>query len=167
MDETISLIDAVIEEHKQLIEGIQASEHVVNDLTATLELDRAADGFEPASLDRSQASMQDLQRSLDKVDDGLQAHFSREETALLKTFEDHGGRALASALRALLVEHQGLKDRIDKSKQQVAELLSGGMSRSVWEPMAYGLRAHIRHTRRLLEAHAQSEHELLQELRKK
>lgn len=166
MDETISLIDAVIEEHKQLMEDIQASEHVANDLAATLELDRAADDFEPASLDRNQASMQSLQRSLEKVDKGLQAHFSREETALLTTFEDRGGRALASALRALIVEHQGLKDRISKSKQQVAELLSGEMSRSVWEPMAYGLRAHIRHTRRLLEAHAQSEHELLQELRK-
>lgn len=166
MEENISLIDAVIEEHKQLMEDIQASEHVANDLAAIVVLDNLTDDFEPASLDRNKRSVQDLQRSLEKMDKGLQAHFSREETALLTAFEDRGGRALASALRALIVEHQGLKDRIEKSKQQAAELLSGGMSRNIWEPTAYGLRAHIRHTRRLLEAHALSEQELLQELRK-
>ena len=70
MEETLSLIDAVIEEHKQLMEDIQASEYVANDLAASVALDRLADDFEPASLDHNKRNVQDLQRSLEKVDKG-------------------------------------------------------------------------------------------------
>jgi len=166
MEEAFALIDAIIEEHKQLIKGIETSEHIADDLGAILELGRAADDFERAMLVSKRRSLQGLQQSLEKVDKQLQAHFEREEKALLTAFEDYGGRTFASALRALLVEHQELKNRIAKSKQDAAELAVGEMSRGVWEGRAYGVRVHICHTRKLLEAHAQSEQELLQTLRK-
>lgn len=166
MERVLALIDAIIAEHKQIIEDIASSEHVADDLGAILELGRATDVFEPATLDRKRRSLQGLQQSLEKVDKELQAHFGREETALLTAFEDYGGRTFASALRALLVEHEELKNRIAKSKQDAAELAFGELSHGVWEGSAYGVRVHIGHTRKLLEAHAQSEQELLQTLRK-
>jgi len=166
MERTLALIDAIIEEHKQIREDIEASEYIADDLGAVSELGRAAGGFEPATLDRKKHSVQGLQQSLEKVDKELKAHFEREEGALLAVFEDYGGRTFASALRALLGEHQELKERIAKSKQEAAELAAGELSREVWEGKAYGMRTYISHTRKLLEAHAQSEVELLQTLRK-
>ena len=166
MKEPLALIDAIIEEHKQIREDIETSEHIADDLGAVLELGIAAGGFEPATLDRKRRSVQGLQQSLEKVDKELKAHFEREEGALLTAFEDCGGRTFASALRALLGEHQELNDRIAKSKQDAAELAVGELSREVWEGKAYGMRTYISHTRKLLEAHAQSEVELLQTLRK-
>lgn len=166
MEGIFALFDAIIEEHKQIRESIETSEHIANDLGAILELGRAIGDFEPATLDRERHGLESLQRSLEKVDKGLQAHFDREEGALLTAFEDCGGRTFASALRALLVEHQELKNRIAKSKQDAAELAVGELSREVWEGKAYGMRVYISHTRKLMEAHAQSEQELLQTLRK-
>jgi len=166
MEGTIALFDAIIEEHKQIMEDVETSEHIADDLGAILEMDRATGEFEPATLDRKRRGLQGLQQSLEKVDKELQAHFAREERALLTAFEDYGGKTFASALRALLVEHQELKNRIAKSKQDAAELAEGGLSRGVWEGRAYGMRVYISHTRKLLEAHAQSELELLQALRK-
>ena len=69
-------------------------------------------------------------------------------------------------MRVLLGEHQELKSRIARSKEGAAELAVEGLSRDVWEGKAYGMRAYIYHTRKLLEAHAQSEQELFQALRK-
>lgn len=166
MEEVLALIDAIIKEHRQIMEDIVTSENIADDLGAILELGRATDVFEPATLDRRRRSLQGLQQSLEKVDKELQAHFGREEKALLTAFENYGGRTFASALRALLVEHGELKDRIAKSKQDAAELAVEELSRGVWEGRAYGVRVHIGHTRKLLEAHAQSEQELLQTLRK-
>ena len=166
MEVTLALMDAIIKEHKQLREDVETTEHIAGDLGAILELDRATGDFEPATLDRKRRSLESLRQSLEKVDKKLRAHFGREEGALLTAFEDYGGRTFASALRALLGEHQELENRIAKSKQDAAELAVGDSSREVWEGKAYGMRVYISHTRKLLEAHAQSELELLQRLRK-
>ena len=166
MEGTLALMDAIIKEHKQIREDVETTEHIADDLGAILELDRAVGDFEPATLDHKRRSLQGLQQSLEKVDKELRAHFEREEGALLTAFEDYGGRTFASALRALLVEHQELKNRIAKSKQDAAELAVGELSREVWQGKAYGMRVYISHTRKLLEAHAQSELKLLQTARK-
>ena len=163
MEDPISLIDRIIEDHKQIMKETRALEH---DLDATLELEKAAGDFEPASLDPARQSLQSLRDSLDRIDRDLDAHFKREENALLRVLEDHGGRTLASALHSLLVEHQELRDRIAKSKQDASELTLGGIPREVWEGKARGVSVYINHTRKLLEAHARSEHELLQTARK-
>ena len=166
MEGTLALIDAIIEEHKQIKGDMETSEHIADDLGAVSELGRAAGSFEPVTLDRRRRSVQGLRQSLEKVDKELKAHFEREERVLLTAFEDYGSRTFASALRVLLGEHEELNNRIAKSKQDAAELAAGGLSGEVWEGKAYGMRVYISHTRKLLEAHAQSELELLQTLRK-
>ena len=74
---------------------------------------------------------------------------------------------MASGLRVLLLEHQELKDRIAESRKEVAELIEAKLSREVQEGKAWGVRVYIGHTRKLIEAHAQSEQELFRELRAK
>ena len=166
MEETIALIDKIIEEHKTISQRVRALEQVVNDASALLGLDAAREDFIPGRLDDQKQSLHNWQESLEIVDQGIQAHFSREETGLLTAFEKHGGEMLASALQALLFEHRELRGRLAKLKSDVAELAAGGLSREVWGGMVWGARSYLAHTRKLLEIHAQSERELLRMLRR-
>ena len=118
----------------------------------------------PGRLDQKQ-DLQKLQELLELVNQGLEAHFNREETMLLTAFEKHGNRELASTLHSLLLEHTDLRNRFILSKKQVTELISGGQSGQIWGASAHDMIAHLSHTRKLLEAHAQNEQELLQKLR--
>ena len=165
MTETLSLIDQTLKEHEEIMLGVEASESIANDLTAMAELDRPLESFVPGRPGDQRRSLNDLQESLERVDKVLQGHFDREEKALLTAFEKRPDKMLASAFSALLHEHKELRDRIARSRENASELATGGLSRDVWEGKAYGLRAYMRHTRKLIEAHADSEWELLQRLR--
>ncbi len=162
MDEVLALIEKIIEEHKMILGMV---EKVVNDATALSEIEKAKDSFMPGRFD-PRKGLEKLEESIQAIDGGLQAHFEREETALLKAFEQHGGGELVSTLRALLADHEYLRKRMAHGKTQVADLMSGELSRFVWEAKAFDIRAHIAYTRRLLETHAQYEQELLLKLRK-
>jgi len=164
MENAIALIDQIIEEHKTIMQRVQTLEQVANDAQAIVGLEKAKEAFMPGRLEEKQ-SLQKLQELLETIDQGLQAHFNREETGLLTAFEKHGDKKLASALRSLLLEHEDLRNRFSHSREHVAELAGGGSSRHMWEASAHDMRAHISHTRKLLEAHAEIEQELLHALR--
>ena len=165
MEEALALIEEIIEEHKVITQRAQILEQVANDVSALLKLESAKEGFMPGRLDQGQ-NLQKLEESLEIIDKGLQAHFGREEVALLTAFEKHGGRGLVSALNCLLSEHDDLRKRFVHSRNHLAELTGGGLSRHLWEAGAYDMRAHLSHTRKLLEAHLKSEHKLLLSLRR-
>lgn len=165
MENTLELIDKTIKEHQQIITGIQASEGLANDVAAIVELDKPIETFVAGRLEDTKQHLNDLQKSLEKIDTALDHHFNAEEKAVLKAFEK-SSQSLTSAFLLLLEEHKELRRRITKSEKIAAELSTGSISREVWEGKAYGLRTHIRHTRKLLEAHASSETELFQALRK-
>jgi hemerythrin-like domain-containing protein len=166
MEEALALIEKIIEEHKIITQRVRTLEQVANGLEAASALDRAGEGFMPGRSDDQRRGLQNLQESLETTDKGIQAHFNREETALLAAFEKHGGEMLASSLRFLLIEHEELRGRLTRSKKDVAQLTVGGSSREVWEGRAWGVRTYISHTRRLLEAHHRSEQQLLGRLRR-
>ena len=165
MEKALVLIDRLIEEHKQILQRFQTAEQVASDTVAILGLDKAKEDFVPGRFDDQRQGLQNLQKSLEVIEKGLKGHFGREETSLLTVFEQHRGGMLASGWRVLLLEHQEIKDRIAESKKEVAELASGGLSREVREGRAWGVRVYLSHTRKLIQAHAQSEQELFYELR--
>lgn len=165
MTEILSLINELIKEHQQILQNAQAAVQVANDASAILELDRAKDDFVPGRFGDQQQSLQSLQESLEIIDKGLQAHFEREETALLAAFEKHGGKPLVSALHSLLSEHEDLRERLTHAQKHVTELTSGNLSRHAWEASAHDMRAHLSHTLKLIEAHSHREQELFHKLR--
>ncbi len=164
IEEALSLTEQIMEEHKRITHGMQSLEEAANDASALSGLEKAKEAFMPGRFEQTQG-LQKLAAQLEMTEKGLQAHFNREETALLAVFEEHGNEELASVLRPLLLEHADLRSRINHSQKHVAELAGGGLSRHVWETNAYDMRAHISHTRKLLEAHAGIERELLLKLR--
>jgi iron-sulfur cluster repair protein YtfE (RIC family) len=164
MEETLALIEKIVEEHKSIMQGVQTLEQAASDAEAIVGLEKAKETFMPGRLEQEQG-LKKLQASLEVIDQGLRAHFNREETALLSVFEKHGNKELSTAFRSLLLEHEDLRSRLAHSKKHVAELVSGGLSRHRWEASAHDMRAHISHTRKLLEAHAEIEQELFHRLR--
>ena len=164
MDEVIALIDKIIEEHRIISGTVQTLEQAATDVEAIVELEEAKEIFMPGRFEQK-PGLQKLQELLETIDSRLQAHFNREETGLLTAFEKYGAKELASALRSLLLEHEDLRNRFVHVRKLVAELVTGGLSRQVWEASTYDMRAYINQTRRLLAVHAETEQGLLRKLR--
>ena len=165
MEDALALIEKIIEEHKVIIDKVQVLEGLANDASAMAGIEDSREAFMPGRFDQKEG-LQKLKELLEAVDEGLQAHFNREETALLSAFETHGDRKLVSDLKSLLLEHEDLKNRFAHSKNHIAELTTGELARHRWEASAHDMRAHISHTRKLLQAHAAIERELFLEIRK-
>ena len=164
MEETIALIDNIVEEHRIITGKVQNLEQVASDAETIRELEKAKEVFMPGRFDQ-ESSLQKLQELLETISSGLEAHFNREETGLLIAFEKYGDKELASALHSLLSEHEDLRGRFAHLRKIMAELAGGELSRQVWEASAHDMRAYVSHTRKLIEVHAQTEQKLLQKLR--
>ena len=164
MEEVIAIIDKIIEEHKTIFQEFQTLEQIANDAEAIIGLDKAKEKFMPRRFEKKHG-LEELEKLLKKTEQGIQAHFKREEEALLNTFEKHGDRKLSSALHSLLVEHKSLMERLVSSEQDISKLKSGDLSRHVWDATGHDMRAYLTHTRKLFEAHARTEQELLRTLR--
>lgn len=165
--EALALIEKIIEEHRVYIfGGFQDIERVANDVIALRGLQTGKEAFMPGRFDERQG-LKKLKEALEAVARGLRAHFNREETGLPGVVTQYGNEETASALRSLLEAHDDLRNRLAYGKKHVVELTSGKLSRLVWEATAHDTRAHITHTRKLLEAHAQAEQKLLHKLQKR
>lgn len=165
-NETLTLIDKIIEEHQLVFKRFKNLEGMFSDSAAISVMDEAKDAFMPGRLDREQG-LQKLLDALGIIEQGINAHFNREETALLAAFEKYEEKNLVTVLKALLVQHEDLRSRLTYSKKQVAELISGGLARQKWEASAHDTRAHITHTQKLFHGHAAGEQPLLMAIRKR
>lgn len=166
MEETIAIINQIIDEHKVILRHTHDLEQVANDVESMMTFDKGKEVFMPGRLDQKHG-LQKFQELWLRVEEGLKAHFSKEETQLLAAYQKDGDEKLVTTLQTLLPEHKDIRDRLDQEKKYMATLTTGQISHTIWQATAYDLRAHITHTRKLLEAHAEIEQELLHTLRKK
>jgi iron-sulfur cluster repair protein YtfE (RIC family) len=157
MKRTLVIVQQVIEEHKAIFQRL---DQVVNDAEALGGVEKAKEAFMPGRPGQ-QAGLAKLEEMVKLIDTGLRAHFDREETAVLAAFEEEGSREMATAFHSLLSEHEDLKNRLTQTKNKISQLINGKLSRHQWEANGYDLRAYLSHTRKLLEAHAAIEQELL------
>ena len=165
MEETEALINRILEDHKVIKQGVRNLEEVANDIGAMAGLDDIKGDFVPGRFDQKQ-SLERLQDTLEKITRGLEAHFASEETGLLAAFEKHGDSEIAAGLRSLFLEHEDLRGRLTHAREHVTQLISGGLASHLWEASAHDMRAHLSHTRKLIEAHAEAEQELFHTLKK-
>ena len=160
MEEAMAVIEQIIEDHKVISQRFQTAEQIANDAEALAGFDKAKEAFMPGRLVQ-QPGLQELQASLAIIEQGLHRHFHLEETSLPGVVAKYGDEENKSDLRSLLLEHKDLRSRLAHSKKHVAELVEGNLSRHLWEASAHDMRTYITHTRKLLEAHAEIEQELL------
>lgn len=166
MEDDLVIIERVIDEHKTIRQDFHNLEKVANDAEAMTGFEEAKEAFMPGRLNQKQG-LSTLEGTLNTIEDGLQRHFHFEETSLPAVIERHGDEELKSSLRSILLEHVDLRGRLAHSKKHAAELVEGSMARHRWEASAHDMRAYISHTRKLLEAHAEIEQELLHNLQKR
>ncbi|MFQ5996978.1 MAG: hemerythrin domain-containing protein [Dehalococcoidales bacterium] len=164
--EVLALVEKIIEEHRQITRGFQNLEQVANDAGAMRELDKTQQDFIPGRLVNPQEGLQRWQNSLEKITQGIEAHFNREETALLPVVETYGDKTQVSALRTWLAEHGELRERLAKLKIDVGELYVAETHHVVWHGKAWGIRVYMTHTYNLFEKHARGEQKLLLALKK-
>ena len=164
--DVLTLIDQIADEHREILKDMQTSEHIANDFSAIRELEKPIDEFVQHRLSDEKQSLRDLKKTLDNVDSLLKKHFDREEKSLLKAFKTHRHEAFVSSLTVLLDEHQVLLDRIARLRREANELMKGDLSRHIWEGKAYAMRTYLRQTQKMIQAHAETEWELMLDLRK-
>lgn len=167
MKETLALIDQILDEHNRIHRDLHSLERVSSDLDALVELDsdRTRSYFVVRTPNGREEGLQQWQDALEAIDEGLRAHFQREETLLSQAFQKHGNRELVSALDTLLHEHDDLRDRVAKLRKDAADLVAGGLRIEIWEANGWGMRVNIDRIRALIESHASSEQRLLNTLR--
>jgi iron-sulfur cluster repair protein YtfE (RIC family) len=161
----IDLIDQIISEHKQIIDLSIASKSMANDIAVISQLDESIKSIAPKGSNARGESLRNLLTSLEKINQMLEGHFSQEEGLLLNAFQKQRQSTIASTFSFLVDEHQELKKHIARSRQLAAELAAKGLSREVWKRKAKVMQIYLHHTLKLLEAHAETETQLLQELR--
>ncbi len=167
MKETIALIDQILDEHNRIHRDLHRLERVSSDVDALTELesDKTKSYFVVRTADGREQGLQQWQEALEAIDEGLRAHFQREETLLAEAFQKHGNRELVLALDNVLHEHDELRDRVAKLRKDAADLVAGGLRVEVWEANGWGMRVNIDRIRALIESHAGSEQRLLNTLR--
>ncbi|MFQ6121621.1 MAG: hypothetical protein ACE5LA_00970 [Dehalococcoidales bacterium] len=163
--EALALIEKIIEEHRQITRRLQTLQQVANDVSAMRGLDKAQEDFVPGRLNEQKQALQSWQESLAIIDRGIRTHFDREETALLIAVKEYGDEKQVSAWHAWLTEHEELRNRLTKLKEDTTELAAGNLSRELWEGKAWGVRSYQAHTRKSFELHARGEQKLLRTLR--
>lgn len=167
VEEVLALIEKIIEEHKQIFKGLRTLEKVANDASAMRGLDKAQGEFVPGRLGDKKQGLQNWQELLKAIDQGIRAHFNREETALVAAVEEYGDKGLATTLQAWLFEHNELRERLAKLKEDVANLAVDTSSQIVWQGEAWGIRVYMTHTYNLFERHTEGEQGLLMTLKKR
>jgi iron-sulfur cluster repair protein YtfE (RIC family) len=166
VEEIITLIDQIIEEHRVILQGISDLEPLANDVGAVTGFREAEDVSLPISFERKQ-NLPKLDSLLEAISQRLRGHFNREETALLSGFHQHGDARLLSAFQSLLSEHEDIRNHLVRSRNRLAQLNEDGLSRREWEARADNMRAAMTETRELIAAHAGNEQGLLLALRRK
>ncbi len=165
MEDTIALIDQLIEEHKVMTRRGSELKNIANDIEVKAGLEKARDAFMPGRFDQKKG-LEAFENLLVTYGEFLDAHFNREETALLKAFEKNGNSRLVSALRTLLDEHTDLRNRIQELKKHTVELLSGELASHYWSARAHDMRVYMSYTTTVLGVHARNEYRLFTLLKK-
>lgn len=163
--EALALIEIIIEEHRIILGDIRDFTQHTNDAVAIRGLGQAREDFVPGRLEDQKQSLGNWRESIMAIDRGIQAHFQREETALVDAVAEYGNNDLVSVLSHWLAEHKELRDRLSRMKQDISSLVIDTSAQAVWQEKAWGIRVYMTHTGKLFDVHARGEQKMMQRLR--
>jgi hypothetical protein len=160
MSETLTLVEQILDEHKQIHGSFEKLGQITGDASAAAELgsQKTKDYFVSKSLDDKGEGMKRWKEMLEAIDLGLKAHFNREETALAAAFKREG---TPEALEKLLAEHKVINKHVAKLLKDADDIASGGQKIEVWEGSGWGMKTNVDTLRDEIMAHAEREQVLL------
>lgn len=166
MNDTISTIEKLIREHKEVRATVKTCEETVSDFEQQKKLDDARESLVPGRLEDHKKRAAQLEHELTNIDNALKQHFVCEEESLLDAFESHKLAKLASALSKLITEHERILKALADLRKQVAELAGDKLSISLWHEKAWRLRQGIYNVRQLINEHSGKEELLFRDAMK-
>jgi len=167
MSEALTLVQQILDEHKQIHSDFQSLDQVGGDVEAAARVgsDKTKEDFVPKGLDPAGEGIKKWRAQLEAIDRGLKAHFKREETALANAFIREGTPELARSLNELLTEHAQLNQHVAKLLKDAEAIAAGGARIEVWEGKGWGMKTNLQKFQAELEAHAERERVLLGQLK--
>jgi hypothetical protein len=164
MSDVVGIIDRIFAEHKLLISDTTKLVNITNDAGALLAINRSKEVFMPGRTDQVQglAKFEELWK---KIQGGLNAHFSLEESLLLNAIVEWGNLSFLDPFKILLSEHTIFRTQMNHIQSLSKELIDGQLSRATWEIKAHDMRVQTISLQKELEIHANKEKVLLSNLK--
>ena len=159
MADNLKIVNKALEEHHAIRGHVKLVGDSVSDLEALFALQKARPDWILSAPEALAEKRGELQRTLSALDEGLKNHFSFEE----KVFPPLFGELL---MRALLLEHQGIKKQIDEAKSLVAKIKLEGLSQKELLSKKSQIQQKIEGILQLVEEHAGKEETILKMLKK-
>ena len=154
MLDKLAIVNRVIEEHQTIRGHIKLVGDSVSDEEALKSLEGARADWIPGRLETVSEKQRRLQQTLNALDEGLKNHFAFEEKALPPLL----GEML---MRALILEHRGIKSQIEEVKNMLANTRLEGLSQGELLSKKSEVKQAIDRILHLVEEHAAKEEAIL------
>ena len=158
MADNLAIIKRVIEEHLTIRGHVKLVGDSVTDLEDLFALQKARPNWVLSQLEALSERQKKLQQTLSFLDEGLKNHFGFEEKVLPPLF----GELL---MRALIIEHRGIKKQIDEAKSTVSDTKLEALSQKELLSKKSQIQQKVESILRLVEEHAVKEETILKMLK--
>ena len=150
----LAIINRVIEEHQAIRKHIKLVGDSVPDREALTTLEKARADFIPGRLEVLTEKQEELQQTLNFLDEGLKNHFAFEGKALPPLLGE-------LPMQGLLLEHREIRNKIDEAKSIVASTKLEGLSREELLSKEANIQQTITGLCQLVEEHTTKEEAIL------
>lgn len=158
MSDNLAIVNRIIEEHHKIRGHTKLVGDSVSDLEALFTLQRARPDLILSSPEALLEKLGKLQQTISFLDEGLKNHFSFEEIYLPPLL----GEVL---MRALALEHQGIRRKINEARATVAETKPERLDQKELPSQKYRIQQAIEGILQVNEKHIQREETLLNMLK--
>ena len=159
MEDTLAIINRIIEWHQTIRRHVKLVGDSVTDQEALDVLDEARADLIPGRPGVLSKKQEKLQQAMNLLDEGLKSHFAYEEKVLPPLL----GELLA---QALVIEHRGIKNEINIARTAVGSTMPEGMSREESLAEESHTQLVIDNVCQIIEEHAVREESVLGMMRK-
>jgi hypothetical protein len=159
MDERLKVIQIVIDEHRMIRDNVKLVGDTVSDSEAMKLLNETHNNLNPRQMDVVSHSHQDLQGTVNILEQGLSNHFTVEE----KTLPSLLGELLWEALR---IEHNDINNSVGEVKTAITTFSLEGLNREEMFYKEFNLQKVINNLTQQIEEHATKEETILDMLKR-
>ena len=154
MSDNLAIINSTIHEHHAIRGHVKLVGDTVADLEALFTLETERLEWTVGSPEVISEKQRELQQTMSFLDEGLKNHFAYEEKVLPPLL----GELL---MRALILEHRGIKKQIDEAKNIVSNTKLEGLSQEELSSKKSDIKQTIDSVLQLVEEHATREEAIL------
>lgn len=154
MSDNLAKIKQIIDDHQSIRGHVKLVSDLVSDQEALWALEETRSSWIPGRPEITTEKQNKLQQTLSFLDEGLKNHFAFEEQALPPLLGD-------LLMRALILDHQKIKEKIDEAKSIAVDSKLEGLSREELLSKEFYIQQVVVNICQLIEEHAAREEAIL------